>query len=140
MKKISLEDLKFLDEVDILYPKPKKILIGTEYILIKELPIRSINEIKDLFTKLVKKYKVMENLMVPKDLNELNKKTGQFTSIIDIFSLLLYQKKFMKIFLIMLKYVMPEIDTGSFITSKYIQNNITETEAIQIAVALIFRA
>jgi hypothetical protein len=136
MKLVKLEDLKYLDEVDILYPKPKKIKIADDYVIIKELPLDTLDKLTHVFKKLKRKYPVINDVVVPESVEELNEETDKFENMILVTSILCKAKSFRKIFVKMLKMVMPEMDTKGFIPSKYILKHITETEVLQVVVAI----
>lgn len=136
LKKIALRDLKFLDEIDILNPKPKKISIGDKFIIIKELPLSSIEKLRKEFSKLMKKFKVLEGVSIPENLKELNQDMDKFEDTIKVVETLLQIPRFRKVFSRMLKTIMPEIGSRGFPTLRYIENMITLTGALNIIIAV----
>lgn len=136
LKNIALKDLRFLEEIDILNPKPKKLPIGDKYILIKELPLSTIDKLSKALIKLMRQFKIIKSISIPDSIKELNLNTDKFENTIKIIETLLQQKKFRKVFSRLLKMVMPEIGKRGFPTLRYIENTITLTEASQIIISI----
>jgi len=137
MRLIKLQDLKFLDEVDILYPKPKKIPIGNQFFIVKELPISFMEKLNNEFMRMIYRFKPILSMKFPNNINDLNTKINSFSeTIYSIESYLLKNRLFRKLFFKCLKIAMPEMNTKGFISSKYLEKNITMTEALQIMIAI----
>ena len=136
MKKIKLKELITLEEIDILYPKPKKIPVGDKYIIIKEISLHRLDRMGKVAKGLMRKYRLLNDLKVPEDPKELVEKTEEFEDIVDVIDQYLRIPRFRKIFVRILRIAMPEMDKRGFISSKYVYLNITHTEALQTLLAI----